>query len=334
MPPKSRAASAKKGLKLNGQKALENARKSLQQITKDNSQTSQALAYFSESALQKALPVFPALIAMSCKALGGEVAKTVPVGEAIIFISAAADLHDDVIDQSLTKGSNQTVLGKFGMPTSILSGDILLAKGYEKLHNATKTLTVEESNQIFALVSAAIVEICNAEAIEAGFSGRLDLASEAYFDVIKRKAVVPELAMQLGAIIGGGNASEIEALGQFGRVYGVISIIIEDLADLLNLEEMKNRLSNECPPLPLIFALQNPTLKQELMPLISSALNPQSHQKIIEIVLNSTEMQTLHGYLVKEVNLGIKSISLKIDEKIREELANLLLAPLDCFEDS
>jgi geranylgeranyl pyrophosphate synthase len=333
MPSKNRGASIKKVFKLNGQKALEKATESLQEITNDNSQTSQALTYFSEKALQKALPIFPALITMSCKAIGGDTAKTVPIGEAIIFISAAADLHDDVIDQSMSKGEKQTVLGKFGVPISILSGDILIAKGYEKLNNATKTLPAEQTNKIFRLVSDAIVEICNAEAIETRLSRRLDLTPEAYFEIIKRKAVVPELAMQLGAIIGGGSASEIEALGQFGRAYGVISIIIEDLADLLNLEEMKNRLINECPPLPLIYSLQNSKLKQELMPLLSSPLNPKSHRRIVEIVLNSEEMQTLHQYLMKETNDGIKGLPQKIDEKIREELTNLLLAPLDCFED-
>ena len=50
---------------------------------------------------------------MSCEAVGGDAEKTTPFGEAIVLISAAADLHDDVIDQSFKKGQKQTVLGKF-----------------------------------------------------------------------------------------------------------------------------------------------------------------------------------------------------------------------------
>jgi cobalamin biosynthesis protein CbiD len=97
---------------------------------------------------------------------------------------------------------------------------------------------------------------------------------------------------------------------------------------------MKNRLSNECPPLPLIYSLQNQIAKQELRPLLSNPLSLESHQKIVEKVFNSKEMQTFHQYIVKEVNKGINSLPQNIDEKIREELTNLLIAPLDCFEDS
>ena len=84
---------------------MKNARKKMLLNFKDDSYTSQALRYFSKVTLHNALPVFPALISMSCEAVGGDTEKTTPFGEAIVLISAAADLHDDVIDQSFVKGT-------------------------------------------------------------------------------------------------------------------------------------------------------------------------------------------------------------------------------------
>ena len=195
---------------------------------------------------------------MSCEAVGGDVEKTTPFGEAIVLISAAADLHDDVIDQSFVKGTKQTVLGKFNAGTAILAGDILLFEGFKRLNEASELIPKTQSKKIMKLVSDAIFEISTAEALETQLRGKLDLTPSELHKVIWLKAVVPELAMKIGAILGNGNSKAVKELGQFGRTYGINSIIIEEFADMLNVEELRNRLKNEYSPLPIIYALQNP----------------------------------------------------------------------------
>src|SRR5512136_2279020 len=56
-----------------------------------------ALKYFAKVTLRNALPVFPALISISCEAVGGNPDNTESIGGAITLIAGAADLHDDVI---------------------------------------------------------------------------------------------------------------------------------------------------------------------------------------------------------------------------------------------
>ena len=332
MAPKSRSSAAKKSFKLRGGVAMKNAQDELQNF-KDDTSTGQALAYFSDVVLQRALPVFPALMAMSCKAIGGDAEEVTPFGESIVLISAAADLHDDVIDESDIKGVNQTVLGKFGAPTAILAGDILLAKGFEKLAEAAKTIPEMHSRAIISLVANAIFEICTAETIELKLRENTDLTPDEYMEVIRHKAVVPELTMKIGAIIGKGNPAEIKALGEFGRIYGLVSIIIEEFADLLDIKEMRNRLRSECPPLPLIYALQDIKTKEKLLSLISDSITEKALEKIIEIVLDSKEVQILQKIVVENINNGLELLPQKIVGKNREELENLMLAPLDCFKD-
>jgi len=189
------------------------------------------------------------------------------------------------------------------------------------------------SSTIISLVANAIFEICTAETIELKLRKKHDLTPDEYLEVIMHKAVVPELTMKIGAIIGNGNPTEIKALGQFGRIYGVVSIIIEEFADLLDIQEMRNRLKSECPPLPLIYVLQNMKTKEKLLPLISDSITKRAHEKIIEIVLDSKEVQILQKILVENVNRGLELLPQKVTGKIREELENLMLAPLDCFKD-
>jgi geranylgeranyl pyrophosphate synthase len=319
-------------LKQRGEPAMKNARKTILHNFKEDNDASQALRYFSKVTLRSALPVFPALISMSCEAVGGNVEKTVSFGEAIVLISAAADLHDDVIDQSLIKGSKQTVLGKFNAAISILAGDILLAQGFRQLTEASKSIGEIDSQKIIKIVSEAILEICAAEALENRLHYKNDIKPEEYLELLRLKSVVPEMSMRIGAILGNANTAQEDSLVAFGRIYGTNSLIIEEFTDLLNIEELKNRLKNECPPLPVIYALQNEQIRTELLPLLSINLNEASHKSILGIVLDSKEIHELGNVLLNNAKYEVKHITKISKQNIREELENLLLVPLKYIE--
>jgi geranylgeranyl pyrophosphate synthase len=322
-----------RAFKQKGGAAMKNARKKILLKFKDDSYSSQALRYFSKVTLHNALPVFPALISMSCEAVGGDVGKTVPLGEAIVLISAAADLHDDVIDQSFVKGSKQTVLGKFNAATSILAGDILLVQGFRQLTEIAEIIPKAQGQEIIKLVSEAVFEICSAEALEVQLSHRFDLNTNEYHEVIRLKAVVPELSMKIGAIVGGGKTKDVKTLGQFGRIYGINSIIFEEFADLLNIEELGSRLKNECPPLPIIYTLQNIKIKTYLLSLLrADPLNEAVHKEIVKTVLDSCELEALQKILISNATAGIKQLPTRVNGKIREEFENMLLVPLKYLE--
>jgi geranylgeranyl pyrophosphate synthase len=329
----SKLKGIKKGFKQKGGRAMKDARRRMMLFSKDDSYTSQAIRYFSSVTLHNALPVFPALISMSCEAVGGEAEKTAPFGEAIVLISAAADLHDDVIDQSFIKGMKQTVLGKFNSSTAILAGDILLSEGFKQLTEASEVIPKTQAKKILQLVSDSLFEICTAETLEIQLHSKPDLTPSELHEVIRLKAVVPELAMKIGAILGNGNSKVVKDLGHFGRTYGINSIIIEEFVDMLDVEELRNRIKNECFPLPILYAIQNLQIKANLLPLLNAeTLNKSVNEKIVETVLESCEMQVLQKILVSNATTEVKKLPKTVKGKIREELENLLLVPLNYFE--
>ena len=72
----------------------------------------------------------PALFSLVCEAVGGDPDITMPIAISITLISGAIDIHDDIIDQSKTKGDQPTVFGKFGKDIALLVGDALMFKGF------------------------------------------------------------------------------------------------------------------------------------------------------------------------------------------------------------
>jgi geranylgeranyl pyrophosphate synthase len=334
MSANSRSNAVRNSFEQRGGIAMQRARMSIIQSVEEDNHLSSAVMYFSKVTLHNALPVFPALITMSCQALGGDIEKVTPFGEAIVLISAAADLHDDVLDQSLVKGQKQTVLGKFGVGTTVLAGDLLLVEGLKKLSEACQVLPKAKSSLIMTAVTKAIGEICSAEALEIRLRSKPDLTPTEYQEVIRLKAVVPELAMRIGAILANGSTKDIEKLSRFGRAYGTVSIIVEEFADLLSIEELSNRIKNECPPLPLIYALQNPKIKENLFPLLKNINGKGVHEKVVDTVFDSNELIELQTLIISDITLDLEKLPIKIKGKIREELKELLLVPLKYFKES
>jgi hypothetical protein len=102
---------------------------------------------------------------------------------------------------------------------------------------------------------------------------------------------------------------------------------------MLNVEELKNRTKNEYPPLPIIYALQNPQIKTKLLPLLNAdSLDESANEKIVETVLESYEAQNLQKMLVSNATSELIELKKVVKEKTREELKNLLLVPLSYFE--
>ncbi len=308
-----------------GKAALEKARQEILNSKYNGGVVSSALKYFARVTLHGALPVFPALLSLSCEAVGGNIETTTSIGAALELIVDAADIHDDIIDQSQVKYYKKTVYGKFGGAVALLAGDELLAHGLILLYRECESLSKKQKETILHLLFQALAEISQAEAEETKLMKKADVNPQEYFELIIKKAVVPELHCRIGTILGNGDPSAIEALGRYGRTYGIVSLIREEFIDLLDYPELRNRLMNECPPLPLLCALQNSEIKKEVKRLIeSSNLTKKDANKLVEIVLDSYEVQELKNNLNSRIEEELIHLSFILVDTIRTE-ANLLL---------
>ena len=313
-----------------GGEALIKAKNEMTSIYKTHNNLSQALNHFSNATLRDPLPVFPALITISCEGVGGNAEIAVPFGVAVFLIASAADLHDDIIDQSFSKGPKKTVFGRFGSSETILAGDTLLVHGLTLLNEALASISKEQVGIINRLVASSIFELCIAESLETGLrKERFKIKPEDFEEVIRLKAGFPELSLRIGAILGRGNMETIDIMGEFGRTFGVVSTDADEFSDLLNSVELANRLKNECPPLPLIYALRNRKANTELLPFLKSNLSEDTHEAIVNIVLGVPEVKSIAKNLQTTAKSQIEKIGTKIKRKSREELEIIILAPLE-----
>ncbi|MEM5868294.1 MAG: polyprenyl synthetase family protein [Candidatus Aenigmatarchaeota archaeon] len=314
--------------KRHGEKALDVAKKTILQEKIEYKPIYDALYYFSQEIWLDFH--HPALLSLACEAVGGNPEIVLDIGASIAMLSGAADIHDDIIDRSETKASKLTVYGKFGRDIALLAGDALLIEGLFLLHKACEKFPKRKGKKILELVKGAFFEIGSAEAKETSFRGKLDLNPEDYFNVIRRKTAVAEVCMRVGAILGGGGIREVNALSHYGRTLGTLMTIRDEFVDIFEPNELKNRVENECLPLPLLYAFQTPGIRDEIIKILEKeTISESDAYKIVKIIMKTKGVQELKSKMHLQVKNEIKRLRLIRNAKIFKELSMLLKAGLE-----
>ncbi len=283
-------------------KAIELAKQAVVQEQLKFEPLADALRYFMEEIWYNA--AHPALLSLICEAVGGDPEATTNIGAALVVLTGAADIHDDIIDQSVTKDGKLTVFGKFGKDISIIAGDVLWFKGMLMLNEACDLFSKDKKQAIIELAKRAFFDIGSVEAKEANLRRNLDLKPEEYLEIIGMKVSVAEVVAKIGVIVGNGTPQQIESLGNFGKTLGTLMTIRDEFIDIFESDELKNRFENECLPLPILCAFQNDLTKSEILSLLDrNELTETELKKILALAVNSPEVHKLWSYmrtLVKE----------------------------------
>lgn len=234
------------------------------------------------------------LFSLACESVGGKPDASVPIQASIAMVAAAFDLHDDIIDQSETKHGTPTVYGKYGQELTLLLGNAFLMQGFTLLVKSVSEIAPTKMQESFIVLKNNLFEVGNAHALELGLKGKATGKPEEYLNFVKKKAASIEADMSLGAIFGGGTEDEIRALGQYGRILGILTTLREEFIDVYEVEELLQKMNIERLPLPLVFAMQNPRIKKQIDEiLVKGKLTKKDPEKLTAIVFETKSVKKL-----------------------------------------
>lgn len=274
----------------------------------DAGDVSLALKYHA-SFLPKVLPVFPALINLSCEAAGGKMEKFVGIGAALTLFVEAANIHDDVIDQTKIKRKRKTTFGKFGNDVALLAGDVMLVQAAFSLVKECEQLDREQKDTILLLTFQSLNKICKSAAKESSMRRRFDVSSHDYLEVVSLRASVSQVHCTIGGILGGGTKKMISYLGNYGKTYGIVGTVIDEFMDLYNYDKFSNRLKNECVPLPVLCALKNAAINEKLIMVLNKfEISRKEHGHLVKVVVGSEEVKNLQREILELSNSQIYNI--------------------------
>lgn len=297
--PKSLIETAIEIIDRRGKSALDESIQHILQGSNDGI-VSEALEYYTRMIFPRVLPIFPALIHLSCEVVGGKPDETKPTATAMMLITASGDIHDDIIDRSTTKFGRKTVLGRYGKDITLLAGDTLLIQGMGLLQKNMSSLEPTKRIAINNLITQAMVELTAAEATETLLWKKDQVRIEEYFEIIWQKGSIAELHCKIGAIIGGADEEALDSITKYGRVIGVLATMKDEFMDVNNFSELKNRIKNEMLPYPFICAFQDGEIKKRILPIMKNKdFSKKDVQFIASTILGSSEVQQVRDKLTK-----------------------------------
>jgi geranylgeranyl pyrophosphate synthase len=258
----------------------------------------------------------PALMAICCEAVNGDPTQTYPISAAMVLLTGAADIHDDIIDDTKVKSQRITAYGKFDTDLVLLTGDMLLFQGLVLLHRACEKFPEKTRQEIFDLTEQSFFKIGNSIVSERCFKGKpVNLAE--YRQEIESKGAIAQACAAIGATIGQAKPSEFKVLSDFGKTLGALMAVKNEFDDMRDLEELKSKLKNKILPLPLLYAAQDASVMIRINDLLKGRLSKQKVQSVTDIAFETEHVIKLRQELLATSQNEEKAIeSLKTNKEI------------------
>ena len=226
----------------------------------------------------------------------------------IELVHTASLIHDDVIDEAYMRRDKRSLLAMQRSKVSILLGDYILAKGL-------KIAVKHKLYRSLDMVSTVVEEMSIGELIQTQHALKLDITSESYFDIIRRKtALLLAACGASGAITAGANEQEIERMYKFGEMLGIAFQIKDDILDYTSISKTGKISCNDIKErkltLPIISLLEsvNTKDKKELITMIRNVhKDPKMVKLIRDFVIDKGGVSMAH---TKMEELRDKAISM------------------------
>jgi geranylgeranyl diphosphate synthase type II len=132
------------------------------------------------------------------------------------------------MDKAPLRRGLQTVHTKYGEPTALLSGDVMLVAAYEAINRIDQSLL----HPVISLFNQTAREVCEGQQMDMDFEQLKEVSLDEYLRMITLKtSVLLGASMQLGAILGGAGLRNQQQLYAFGKNLGIAFQIQDDYLD-------------------------------------------------------------------------------------------------------
>jgi heptaprenyl diphosphate synthase len=204
---------------------------------------------------------------------------------AVELVHLASLYHDDVMDEATVRRNVESVNARFGNLVAIVAGDFLLARSAE--------IAAGLGTEIAGLLAATLGELCQGQVAEVHAAFQVGRTRDEYSKAIAGKtASLMATSCRIGALTGGLPRGQVDAFTEFGRSFGMIFQVRDDILDVIGTEAELGKpagqdLAEGIYTLPVLLALADAEAGPELSPLLGQPLGQPERDKARAIVAES-----------------------------------------------
>lgn len=209
-----------------------------------------------------------------------------PLAAAVELFHNFTLIHDDIMDKAPLRRGRPTVHARYGEPTALLGGDVMLVVAYDYLNQIDSRYL----KRIVHLFNQTAREVCEGQQLDMDFEKTREVDLDAYIHMIGLKtSVLLAASLRMGAILGGAGEGNQIHIYEFGKKLGIAFQIQDDYLDAFGDPEKFGKqvggdiMANKKTFL-LIHALETaePAGKKELERLLQTD-EPSKVQKVLDL---------------------------------------------------
>src|SRR5499425_2578090 len=263
----------------------------------------------------------PALLLLSSKLFHYHGRGAIKLGAVVEIIHTATLVHDDIIDDAKTRRGRPAANTRWGNSKCVLAGDWLYMQSFK--------IAVQERNfRVLDTLIELTQQMVEGELLQMESLGKLITLDE-HFDLIFRKtACLFSVCMRLGAILGGANSEQEDALCKYGHDLGMAFQIVDDVLDLTASEEVLGKpvasdLREGKVTMAVIHSLERCTAGEQAKIekiLTDRAFNGVTHGDILEILERYSSLEAASAHAAQYAESACKSICFFPDSEIKRAL--------------
>jgi geranylgeranyl diphosphate synthase, type II len=137
-------------------------------------------------------------------------------------------IHDDIMDKAPLRRGMQTVHTKYGEPSALLAGDVMLVTAYEYLNKIDN----KYKQKVISLFNRTAKQVCEGQQIDMDYENKDKVSFDEYVTMIELKtSVLLAASLQMGAILGGAGQGNQNHLFEFGKNLGIAFQVQDDYLD-------------------------------------------------------------------------------------------------------
>ena len=242
----------------------------------------------------------------------------------IEFIHAATLLHDDVVDMSVMRHSQDTANTIWGNKGAVLVGDFLYSRAFE--------IIVEINDErIYETLAHTTNTIAQGEVMQLMNIENTKLSEKEYMEIIYRKtSILFEASAKIGGIVSDYNDYEIDSLSKYGYHFGIAYQLRNDYLDYFGSRSLTGKnlaedLSEGKVTLPIIHALGK--CSESNRAVIEKAIvdyNSGNQSELIINILKSCESDTyLQTKIDEQTDLALSYAKCFSENEYRDTLITL-----------
>ena len=248
-------------------------------------------------------------------------------GVAVELMHLASLYHDDVMDEAEVRRNVDSVNARYGNLIAIVAGDYLMAR--------SAAIAADLGTEIAGLLARTLAWLTRGQVSEVRTAFSVERTEADYYEAIEGKtASLMASSCRVGAITAGLSSDETDALTEFGRCFGMIYQLRDDILDVIATENQLGKpagqdLAEGIYNLPTLFALRDDAVGAELRDILGVALDDEERERARKLVVATDGIEQTIAAAVSFNAQAHEALDVVHNEQLRAGFSSLIESLLE-----